>query len=669
MTVSSAQSYIEYNGDGVTKTFPIPFYFILSTDISITITDADGTVTTLINGTDYTVIGEVSQSGGAAILNVAPASGVLVTIYRDPPVTQETAYYENGKFPAKSHEKALDKLTMIIQSILLKFNNFNSRSVRVPEAGNWVAPKIADRKNKVFTWDDSGNPTATLPPSGSATDVLIELAKPTGAGITGATDEDGNPTTVQDELDALHGQTSHIGGDISLTDSVVTAGTYSEMEFVGDLPHYTAGFTIPKNPALPYDHFGLIMKTRDGRIFTFFRRASIHTGSADAAIMKSELLSTGWSVPIQVISSPGLDVRCASGGVMPNGNIVLCINLMQSDNTPRDVVFYRSRDCGETWELIQTIPVSQSAGYAYTIPYGQFAVMGNKVVIPFYKRVDTVFSVSFFQTTDNGDTWTVGPNIYSGANDYNETQIACIGRYAIAISRVASGIGAKFHIFTSTDGGAAWVDQGDSNLTGGDTGYVVAPTLYVRRTKSGTPYILFLYVDRTAQVLFYRYSSLTRIIAGDYTFSEKYRVTGNMTNSSGYQSGFFEGNRLIGIVWKETSPQAAAQGDSFEIFTPDIPDYDSGWVSVAALQNYTLTTGYNQKMKDIDLFFSPDANAGTIHKVSTGQVSTSGAGAGVALTDTQVVLRTGTYPYSNSLFGSSGGTNYTTGFYRVYGWL
>jgi len=181
MTVSSAQSYIEYNGDGVTKTFPIPFYFILSTDISITTTDANGTVTTLINGTDYAVIGEGSQSGGAATLNVAPASGVLVTIYRDPPVTQETAYYENGKFPAKSHEKALDKLTMIIQSLLVKLKNYNSRSVKVPEAGNWVAPKIADRKNKVFTWDDSGYPVATLPPSGSATDVLIELAKPTGA--------------------------------------------------------------------------------------------------------------------------------------------------------------------------------------------------------------------------------------------------------------------------------------------------------------------------------------------------------------------------------------------------------------------------------------------------------------------------------------------------------
>jgi len=494
------------------------------------------------------------------------------------------------------------------------------------------------------------------------------LATVAGAGMVGAADKDGNPSTVQAELDDLHEQTSHIGGDISVVDSVVTAGTYSDMRFLEGLNHYTVSNSIPKDVALPYDHFGLTMKLRDGRIITLFRRAPTHVGSK-GVIMKTELQPTGWSAPVQVLSDPTLDMRCASGGVMPNGNIVLCTNLMQTDNTPRDVVFYVSKDCGDTWTLIKTVTVSQAGGYAYTIPYGLANVIGNKVVIPFYKRVGTVFSVSFFQSSDSGETWSDGPVIYSGANDYNETQIACIGKYAIAISRVASGISGKFHIFTSTDGGATWVDAGDSNFTGGDGAYVVAPSLFVRRTKSGTPYILFLYVDRTAQVLYYRYSTLAKIIASDLSFSERARITGGLSNSSGYQSGYFEGNRLIGIVWKETVEQAAAQGDSFEIFTPDIPDYDSGWVSVAALQNYTLSTGFNQKIRDLDVFFSPDTNAGTVHKVSTGQVSTTGAGAAIALTDTQIVLRTGTYPYSNSLFGSAGGTNYTTGYYRVYGWL
>lgn len=495
-----------------------------------------------------------------------------------------------------------------------------------------------------------------------------QLATPDGAGMVGAYDKNGNPSTVQQELNHLYDNEDLIGGDVSLSGSIITAGTYSEMEYLDAINHYTVSNTIPKDVIYPYDHFGLTMKLRDGRVITLFRRAATHVGSK-GVIMKSELTPTGWSSPVQILSDPTLDMRCVSGGVMPNGNIIVCTNLMQTDNTPRDVVFFLSKDGAQTWSLIKTVTVSQASGYAYTIPYGAANYLSGNVVIPFYKRVGAVFSVSFFQSSDYGETWTEGVSIYTGSNDYNETQIANIGKYAIAISRVASGIGAKFHLFTSSDGGATWTDSGDSNFTGGDGAYVVAPSLFVRRTKSGTPYILFLYVDRTAQVLFYRYSPLSRIVASDLTFSERYRVTGGLANSSGYQSGYFEGNRLIGIVWKETSEQTAAQGDSFELFTPDIPDYDSGWVSVAALQNYTLTTGFNQKLKNIDLFFSPDANAGTVHKVSTGQVSTSGAGAGVALTDTQIVLRTGAYPYSNSLFGSSGGTNYTTGYYRAYGWL
>lgn len=269
------------------------------------------------------------------------------------------------------------------------------------------------------------------------------------------------------------------------------------------------------------------MKLRDGRIITLFHRAPTHVGSK-GVIMKTEPLTTGWITPIQVLSDPTLDMRCASGGVMPNGNIILCTNLMQTANTPRDVVFYVSKDCGNTWSLIKTVTVSQAGGYSYTIPYGLANLNGNKVVIPFYKRVDTVFSVSFFQSYDSGDTWSEGPTIYSGTSNYNEMQIANIGKYAIAISRVASGIGAKFHIFTSSDGGATWTDARDSNFTGGDGAYVDAPSVFVRRTKSGTSYILFLYVDRTAQVLFYRYSSLSRIIASDLTFSYRYRVTGGL---------------------------------------------------------------------------------------------------------------------------------------------
>lgn len=125
MTVSSTQSYIEYNGDGTTTSFTIPFYFLLNSDISVMVSDADGKLSEPVNGTDFTVTGAGDSGGGSLTFNTAYASGNTILIYRNPPVTQETKYYENGKFPATSHEAALDKLTMLIQEFGWRFDSLS----------------------------------------------------------------------------------------------------------------------------------------------------------------------------------------------------------------------------------------------------------------------------------------------------------------------------------------------------------------------------------------------------------------------------------------------------------------------------------------------------------------------------------------------------------------
>ncbi|WBG90014.1 phage tail fiber protein [Pantoea piersonii] len=123
MTVSSTQSYVEYNGDGTTTSFTIPFYFLLNSDISAMVQDASGNVSEIVNGTDFSVTGAGDSGGGTLTANSIYPSGSTILIYRNPPVTQETKYYENGKFPATSHEAALDKLTMLIQEYGWKFDS------------------------------------------------------------------------------------------------------------------------------------------------------------------------------------------------------------------------------------------------------------------------------------------------------------------------------------------------------------------------------------------------------------------------------------------------------------------------------------------------------------------------------------------------------------------
>lgn len=219
MTVSSEQSFIEYNGDGATQTFTVPFYFILNSDISVTVADASGNLDELTYGVDFSASGGGNPDGGTATLNTAYASGYTILIYRNPPETQETAYYENGKFPAKSHEKALDKLTMLIQkygwwfdSLALKKPSYlaqyydaqgnrianlaapvnaqdaatkgyadsqNNKTLRVPESVNPL-PNATTRAGKLVAFDNSGNPIVVLPSSGSASDVMIQLGSNDG---------------------------------------------------------------------------------------------------------------------------------------------------------------------------------------------------------------------------------------------------------------------------------------------------------------------------------------------------------------------------------------------------------------------------------------------------------------------------------------------------------
>lgn len=116
MTVSTTDSVIEYTGNASATTFPVPFVFLANADLVVTLTTADGTATTtLVQGTDYTVIGAGAQAGGAIITTTPPAAGVTLAISRVLEAVQETDLRNQGRFLAETHEKVFDRLTMLIQ--------------------------------------------------------------------------------------------------------------------------------------------------------------------------------------------------------------------------------------------------------------------------------------------------------------------------------------------------------------------------------------------------------------------------------------------------------------------------------------------------------------------------------------------------------------------------
>lgn len=170
MSVSNQTPYISHTANGQTTVFAFAFYVINASDLQVSINN------TIIE-TGYSVTGVGNPRGGAVVFKTPPARNTRVFIERAVPTERLTDYQDNGDLLADTLNKDFDRLWMAIQRTFL----YVRRTLRVPEMSVVQLPEAAERANKLLAFNGSGQPITVAPPADTATEVMIELAKPHGA--------------------------------------------------------------------------------------------------------------------------------------------------------------------------------------------------------------------------------------------------------------------------------------------------------------------------------------------------------------------------------------------------------------------------------------------------------------------------------------------------------
>ena len=162
MTVSSTTTKAgPYAGAGTAGPFAVAFRFLEDSHLRVVRTDAEGVDTVLALGADYGVTGAGDSVGAVTLTAPLPVAHRL-TILRSVPATQEADYVQNDAFPAESHERALDKLTMLAQETAEKL----ARAIVLPASDSasrgTTLPSEANRAGKALVFDASGGVSVSV---------------------------------------------------------------------------------------------------------------------------------------------------------------------------------------------------------------------------------------------------------------------------------------------------------------------------------------------------------------------------------------------------------------------------------------------------------------------------------------------------------------------------
>lgn len=457
MTVTSSTSRIAYTGNGSTTAFAVPFYFLLASDLKVYVGDVLQSIST-----NYTVAGADNPAGGTVTFVVPPANAQSVVILRDPPQTQTTDYQDNDTFPAASHERALDKLTMLVQRI----SSLISRSFTLPDsyAGSASTTLPVPQASHLVGWNSAANALQNVDPATLATVVAF--------GTSAADVFVGDGTQTQFTLSANPGVLANLDVSIGgVTQLPTTDYTWS------------GGTTLTFAVAPPN---GVPVLVRYVQALT--------QGSTDSAA--SIFLQAGVGAVTRTVRDKLREsVSVTDYGADPTGMASSTLAIQAAINTGKDVEFpagtYKASGltqsvAGQRFYACGNVTIQKNASGAL------FTSSGNNVELnglgfrgdastPTFTGDGIVFSGDNVRLINCGSRWMAGRALKATGNhleiigtcDIYQTTDSTASGFDIEIG--VSGTLTAYHfitgIYTSqATGGIRFVDTGSATVVGGQFG-------------------------------------------------------------------------------------------------------------------------------------------------------------------------------------------------------
>lgn len=309
---------------------------------------------------------------------------------------------------------------------------------------------------------------------------------------------------------------------------------------------------IPKDTILDdekYNHFGIVSQDQIGWLHLIYRKGTSHTAAGSAVERSSQDGGMTWSsvneILPQGISSPTDDVRVGCIGTTSTGRILVVYS--RKTDTQNWRLAY-SDDRAVTWTTERIFDPSLTQG----LPYGRLlALPDGRLLVTGYVALNGTFSLANWFSSNNGDTWTRGTDVYqyhssSGYLFSEHSVIAVTTTHWLAVSRGQSSL----MFFKTTDGGDSWAPLGEmQDVRYSNSAYtkLVAPMLdLIPGGNLNSPNILLTYADRETNKSYFRIGRTENFIS-----EKKGRVgwgpaldyaQNTVGRPSGYQSGIFIGS-------------------------------------------------------------------------------------------------------------------------------